>query len=226
MNHHSKHHWQYICLALVFFGSLLIGYCGAAPTTGAATLVGSNNATIACSGVGSPWWVEWGSTEELYWKSPNLTSGSSYRIHESPLTGRTPFYYRCCDDTGCGATSSFTTLDVTPIPTLGIGRFYENITEQGYSIPMIAANLAEPLLWNPDLPLTIAFMLIFSPMFIGIWLRSRTVLIALIFGFITGSFILYANSGLNLGMPPEIVALAQAICYVAFAGCILYIVHR
>lgn len=48
----------------------------------------------------------------------------------------------------------------------------------------------------------------------------------LIFGFIVGSFILYADRGLNLGMPAEIVSLAQAICYLAFAGCVVYIIHR
>jgi hypothetical protein len=205
---------------------VLIGVAGAVPTTGSATLVGSNNATIDCSGVVSTWWVQWGETEEMYWKSSDQTSGTSYRIHNSPLFGRTTFYYSCCDATGCGATSTFKTLDVTPIPTQHIGIVYENITENGYDLPMLAANLIQPLVWNPDMPVTILFMLVFSPIFIGIWLRSRTVLVALIFGFIVGSFVLYSNAGLGLGMPPEVVALAQAICYIAFAGCVLYVVHR
>ena len=217
-----------ILLAIIFI-ALVVGHVGAVPTTGAASLIGSNNVTVACSGTSGDWWVDWGQTVNTYWRSSNITTGDgTYTIHQSPLFGNTVFFYKCEDSTGAGSTLTFTTAIVTPIPPTGLGKFYENMTEVGYDIPSIIQNLAIPYTWNPNLPITIVFMLIFSPVFIGIWLRSRTVLVALIFGFIVGSFILFNQAGSTTGisMPPEIVAISQAIVYVSFAGCILYVVHR
>lgn len=208
---------------------LLVSIASAAITTGAATAVGSNNATIGCSGSAGNWWVQWGMTDDVYWTSSEQASAvATYRIHESPLVGNTLFYYQCCDSTGCGALATFSTAPVTPLPTQTIGVMYENMTESGYDLPSIAANLITPYVWNSEMPVTIIFMLLFSPIFIGVWLRSRSALIALLLGFITGGFILTvnANNQLGISMPAEIVAIAQAMMYIAFAGAVLYILHR
>lgn len=208
---------------------LLISVVSAAITTGAATAVGSNNATIGCSGSTGNWWVQWGSSVMVYWQSsPQSNTTTTYRIHESPMTGNTQMFYQCCDSTGCGTQSSFVTLPVTPLPTQNIGSVYENMTEVGYDLPSIAAHLIDPYIWNADMPITIIFMLLFSPIFIGVWLRSRSALVALLLGFITGGFILtvHANNQLGISMPPEIIGIAQAMVYIAFAGSVLYILHR
>lgn len=223
-------HFIAILIAWVVIGCVLAVGVHAQPTTLPATMVGSNNATLSATGAsGSNGWFIWGQLPgDEYWKTSNvtITGGTfSYTIARSPLYGNTLFYFAACDDTGCGNEQSFTTLPVTPLPQTDLGKFYRNITEQGYDIPSIAANIVDPYIWTGT-PITIVFMLIFSPIFIGVWLRSRTVLVALILGFVTGSFILYSNSGLMLGMPAEIVSLAQAICYVSFAGMILYIAKR
>lgn len=219
---------KYLLVLLML--SFIVIPISALPTTGAATLVGTNNATLAATGVTTEGWFEWGEVQDsLYWKTSNVTASAgaiSYRVHSAPLFGSTTFYYRACDGTGCGTTLSFTTKSVTPIPTQTLGAMYTNMTENGYDILAIGQHLVDPYVWNPEMPLTIIFMLVFSPVFIGVWLRSRTVIVALILGFISGSFILYANAGLNLGFPAEVVSLAQALCYVAFAGAVLYIVHR
>ena len=212
---------------------LLVGIVSGVPLTGAATSVGSNNASIACTGSAGDWWVQWGMTQNVYWtsnKQPNSTA--IYRIHESPLVGNTLFYYQCCDNSGCGLQNTFTTLPVTPLPTQTIGSVYENMTESGYDFPSMAVHLIDPYIWGgigaEKTPVTIVFMLIFSPIFIGVWLRSRSALVALLLGFITGGFILTvnANNQLGISMPAEIVGIAQAMVYIAFAGSILYILHR
>ena len=217
-------------LATIISLYFLFGMAHAVPTTGAATLVGSNNVTLAGTGFAATGWFEWGETSTSpYWKTPDKASTAgaiTYRIHSAPLFGSTKFYYRACDATGCGNTLTFTTAAVTPLPTYNLGSMYTNMTENGYDILSIGQHLVDPFLWNPEMPLTIIFMLVFSPVFIGVWLRSRTVIVSLILGFITGGFILYANAGLGLGFPAEVVSLAQALCYVAFAGAVLYIVHR
>jgi hypothetical protein len=227
-------YFTYVMIALLLLGgfiSILIPPASAVPTTGAATLVGSNNATLSATGGGTTGWFTYGTNPgNEYWTTPNITipagGAFTYRIAHSPLTGNTLWYFTACDETGCGSENSFITTAVTPIPRTNLGGFYRNITESGFDIPNMATNLIAPFRWNPNIPLTIIFMLLFSPIFIGIWLRSRTVLIAMITGFITGSFILYANTGLQLGMPPEIIVVSQAICYIAFAGIVLYILHR
>ena len=215
---------------LMVAGVFLLFICAASaiPTTGAATAVGSNNATIACSGATGSWWVQWGSTNMVYWQSSNQPqSATTYRIHESPLTGNTQMFYQCCDSTGCGSQSSFTTLSVTPLPTQTLGSMYENMTENGYDLPSIAGNLISPYVWNTNMPITIIFMLLFSPVFIGVWLRSRSALVALLLGFITGGFILtLQTSNIGISMPVEVIAIAQAMVYVAFAGSVLYVLHR
>jgi len=212
---------------------LLVGIVSGVPLTGAATSVGSNNASIACTGSAGDWWVQWGMTQNVYWtsnKQPNSTA--IYRIHESPLVGNTLFYYQCCDSTGCGNLLTFTTVAVTPLPTQTIGSVYENMTESGYDFPSMAVHLIDPYIWGgigaEKTPVTIVFMLIFSPVFIGVWLRSRSALVALLLGFITGGFILTvnANNQLGISMPAEIVGIAQAMVYIAFAGSVLYILHR
>lgn len=211
---------------LAIVGIILIaGIASALPTTGAATAIGSNNVTIGCSGATGNWWVQWGSNDKVYWQS-SPQSGATYRIHESPLTGNTLFYYQCCDSTGCGTQGTFTTLPVTPLPTQTIGSMYENMTESGYDLPSIAANIVAPFTWGGT-DITIIFMLIFSPIFIGVWLRSRSSLIALLLGFITGGFILtLQTSNIGISMPAEIVGIAQAMVYIAFAGAVLYVLHR
>lgn len=212
--------------------ALLVGIVAAIPTTNAATLIGTNNATLSGSGFTGDGWFVWGSVQASeYWITPvraSVGGDLSYRISQSPIFGNTIYYFRACDSTGCGNQQSFTTLKVTPIPTLEIGSLYQNMTESGYDIPMMGAHLVDPYIWNGK-PITIVFMLVFSPVFIGIWLRSRTVLVALILGFVVGSFILFANANpasIGISMPAEIVSIAQAFCYIAFAGTVLYIVHR
>ena len=215
-----------VIVSVVIGVLLLVSVVSAVPVTGAATAVGTNNATIGCAGGVGSWWVQWGETTNVYWTS-SPQSGTSYRIHESPLMGNTTFYYQCCDSTGCGALGTFLTASVTPLPTQTIGSVYENMTEMGYDLPSIAVHLIDPYIWNADMPITIIFMLIFSPIFIGVWLRSRSALVALLLGFITGGFILTAqNSNIGISMPVEIIGIAQAMVYIAFAGAVLYILHR
>jgi hypothetical protein len=220
----------YMAFAWILVCIVFVGGVHASPNTLPVTLIGSNNATLSASGADTTGWFVWGSnSDNEYWITPNqtVTGGAfSYRIHSSPLYGNTVYYVRACDVTGCGNEVSFTTLPVTPMPTVNIGGFYTNITESGFDPLMMMYNIGGPYVWNSEVPITVVFMLIFSPLFIGVWARSRSVLVSLILGFITGSFFLYANQGLGLGMPPEIISIAQAFCYIAFAGCVVYIVHR
>ena len=49
----------------------------ALPTTGAATLIGTNNATLAATGVTTTGWFEWGQYQNsLYWRTSNVTASA------------------------------------------------------------------------------------------------------------------------------------------------------
>ncbi len=221
----------YIIYAWVLLCVICVGSVHALPTTLAVSAIGSNNAALSASGSsGTSGWFVWGENSgNEYWITPNCTidgGAFSYTIHSSPMIGNTIFYAKACDEYGCGNEVSFTTLPVTPMPTVYIGGFYKNVTESGFNPLTMVYNLGGPYVWNGSTPITIVFLLIFSPIFIGVWARSRGVLISLILGFITGSFFLYADVGLGLGMPLEIISVAQAFCYIAFAGCVVYIIHR
>ena len=227
----DRHHETLFLVFMMLCGiGILVTQVAAIPTTGSATLIGSNNATLSATGGGVDCWFTYGDLQGYeYWITPNVTSSGglfNYTIHSAPLTGNAVWYFTACDETGCGSEKSFTTLPVTPIPKTNLGGFYRNITQSGFNIPNMAANLVGPFVWNVNIPLVVVFFLVFMPVFIGIWLRSRTAVMVMITGFITGSFILYADRGLNLGVPPEVAQVAQAMCYVAFAGAVIYVLKR
>jgi hypothetical protein len=129
-------------------------------------------------------WFTYGTIPgDEYWTTPNITEDQNgnfnYTIWGSPLTGATVWYATACDgNTGCGNEITFTTLPVTPMPVPSIGSVYQNMTASGFNPLAIGQNLLTPLMWNGE-PLTVLLMLIISPVFIGIWFRSKTVLVVL-----------------------------------------------
>jgi len=223
-----------IFIMLIFaYISLLFPAAHAQPITAAPSTITSNGAFLSATG-GTPsgtGWFTYGTIPgDEYWITQNITEDSSgnfnYTVWGSPMTGATVWYAKACDAvSGCGNEVTFTTLPVTPMPIPSIGAMYQNITASGFNPLAIGQNLLTPLMWNGE-PLTVIFMLLISPIFLGIWLRSKTVLVVLVTGMIGGGFFLYANYGMNWGMPPEVVGLTQGMVYIAFAGCVLYILHR
>jgi hypothetical protein len=198
----------------------------AVPTTGAAGLVGSNNATLFLTGGSGTNWFEYGQkTGSLTWRTPN-TSNSNYTVYGSPLLGATKFYYRACDNTGCGAESSFTTVALTPSPQTTFGAALNNMTQSNYDIEVIAGNSIAGYFWLvPTFP-TIVWGLLFFAIYLGLWIRERDLVVPVILGLITGSFVMFSDSGLSLGLPIEFLSIAQGITYAAVAGIVLSIMKR
>ena len=99
---------------------LCVSVVSALPTTGAATLVGSNNATLHATGVTTEGWFEWGSLQDyLYWKTPNITASAgviSYPFSVM-LTYIDP---RFC--VGIGVTASVVNDAVLPQPVVSHAR--------------------------------------------------------------------------------------------------------
>ena len=213
-------------LLLIIFISFIILSCSvsAIPTTGVATMVGNNNASLSATGAsGTVGWFQWGmKTGQTWAHTPNVTiSGGSfsYTMRGTPLFGSTTYYYKACDQTGCGSQEEFTTAIVTPLPETTFGEFAINITENGFD--------PQNAFWNAMRPYTsvtgdtIFYGLIFALIFVGLWLRTRGTAVASMFGMICVGLFASTAVGLQLGLPPEFISVGQALLYLSLTGAIM-----
>lgn len=196
------------------------------PTTSDAASVTSNSAYLAMTGGTQPMWFEYGQTSGLLsWKTPN-SSIPNYTVYGSPLLGDTTFYFRACDATGCGAEKSFTTSALTPMTQTTFGASLDNITNSQFDIETMARESISGYFWlTPTFP-SIVWGLLFFGIYVGLWIRERDLVVPVILGLISGSFILYGDQGLGLGIPVEFRALAQGVSYAALAGVLLTLMKR
>lgn len=203
----------------------------AAPTTGAATLVGSNNVTVAMTGASGTCWFEWGmqTGNNMTWRTPNATpSGGLWNttIKGSPLIGSTLFYYRACDTSGCGSSSSFTTAAVTPIPTRTYGATFENLTSNNFDVTMLGGSTMIPYTWLVPGFEALIWGLIWMGILIGLWLRGRDLGYLCGLGIIIGVLLFSPTYGLNIGIPEEFATFGQGILYASIAGVLLSIIKK
>jgi hypothetical protein len=198
----------------------------AVPTTQAATLIGYNNATLNMAGGVAPMWYQYGQLSGSYsWRTENSSTASSL-LYGSPLLGNTKFYYRACDGTGCGGELFFTTLQITPQVQTTYGASLRNITNGQFSVEVVQSNILAAYFWLvPTFP-AIIWGLLFFAIYIGLWIRERDLVVPVILGLIAGSFVMYADTGLSLGIPVEFQSIAQGLTYAALAGIILGFVKR
>jgi len=217
-------------LFLLFVCLLLIVPAMAAPTTGAAVLIGSNNVTIPMAGVtGTNCWVLWGQTPEgMLWVTSNATASAGAAnalIWGAPLTGNTVYYAKACDLTGCDAGSQmFTTAAITPIPTSSFGTGFRNITDTHFQ-PMYLVPAIFLAYFNV-VPATIFFGILFGMVTLGIWRRTKSVRMISVLMIIISPLIMTANTGMNFGVPVTFQALGQALMAAGVAGMLLSLVKK
>jgi hypothetical protein len=214
---------KYIFIIILLF--CLILPAAAIPTTNAATLVGSNNATLNSAGGVPPVWFEWGQNTGYSWMTENSTN-SSIEIYGSPLLGATQFHFRACDSTGCGGDRTFTTLSITPGPQSHFGASIDNITRYNFDIEVLARESISAYGWAGGVTQVVMWGLLFFAIYLGLFLRGKDVTIPVIVGLITGPFIMFDTVGLNLGIPPEFKMMAQGITYAALAGIVFMWIKR
>lgn len=203
----------------------------ALPTTGASSLVGSNNATVTMTGAATACWFEWGILEGdgMSWRTANKTPAAGVctdTIKGSPLIGAQKFYYRACDASGCGADSSFTTLPVTPLPTFTYGQIFSNLTESGFDITLIGFATVRPFVWVvPTFP-GLIWGLLLTGLLIGLWLRGRDLGYVSIVGFIISIAFFGGSWGLGIDLDPTFISFGQGIFYATVSGTILSIIKK
>jgi len=216
-------------LLLLFVCLLLIVPAMAVPTTGAATLIGSNNVTIPITGVtGTECWVMWGQNPQgVMWITSNAQAVGGVAtalIWGAPLTGNTLYYAQACDSEGCGNVVSFTTAAIAPIPSTNFGAGFKNITathfQPMYLVPTIM------LAYFNVIPETIFFGILFGMITLGIWRRTKSVRMVSVLMIIVSPLIMTANTGMNFGVPVTFQALGQALMAAGVAGMLLSLVKK
>jgi hypothetical protein len=203
---------------------LMAGIVSAAPTTGAAAMIGTNNVTLSATGAsGTVAWFQYGTAHNAAWAHlPNQSvSGGSlnYTWKGSPLWSGTPWYVRACDVTGCGNEVMFNITAATPLPDINLGGPMQNITENRFDVQNLIWNSAQPYILVTGA--TIFYGAIFAMPILGLFLKTRgtgmgTMLTMILAGLFCSSVV-----GLSLGFPPEFTAILQAVMYVSLAGTIL-----
>jgi hypothetical protein len=223
-----------IILLVVLF---TIGTASAIPTINAATNIGNNNFTLSATGCAATGcWFEYGikSDNLLVWSATNAPIAGTVTSTEygAPIEPSMTYYAKACDSTGCSAnTISFTTTAYTPLPTYTLGYAVSNWTRSKFNILYIPMQLMVPYTWlfPQDMATTaiaIVCGMLFFFIYVGLWLRQRSVVGPVIIGLLTASSLLFSNQGLNLGIPVEFQAVAQALLYASIAGIFLSLLKR
>ena len=210
---------------------LLAPVVSAIPTTGAATNIGNNNFTLSCAGASGDTFAKWGThaVNSKVWTANATAAGgaASFDVFGAPIAPSTTYYAACCDSSGCDSTPiSFTTSAYTPLATSTLGNAIDNMTRSRFNILYIPEHILTPYAWVfPEdervMGLTVVFGVMFFFVYVGLWLRTRSVATGIVMGLLTASFVLFANEGLNLGIPVEFQAVAQGLLYASMAGVFL-----
>lgn len=192
-------------LLILLISSILITAVSAVPITGVPYAIGSNNLTVPLTGVtGTECWVVYGPNDGIgVWGTENYTpSGGAANvvIWGAPLTGGTSYYAMGCDQTGCDATGVlFSTLPITPIPDAHLGNAYRNLSQSHFSIIALSGVIESA--YVPGIPRTLLYGVLIGLIFIGIWMRTKSVRMVCSLGIMLGGMLFSNASGLFLGIP-------------------------
>ena len=195
------------------------------PVTGAAIAIGSNNVTIPLTGCTGEALVLWGQRSGGYiWNTPNQTpvaGNADILIWGAPLFGNTLYYAKGCDSTGCGNEITFSTASITPLPTTTFGAGYQNLTRSHFNILFIGPvieSVYSPIDSPYGIPRLMLYGILISLVFIGLWLRTRSIRLCATMGLMLGVLMFDPTVGLMLGVPGAIQLLGGALLIAGIAG--------
>jgi hypothetical protein len=222
-----------VLIALLLF---LPSIVTAIPSGTSVSAVSNQNATFSATGFDSAGgWFEYGMTPTTLnvWTTAQPGGGSiTWTEIGSPLTSSETYYVAGCDVTGCDPSPVvFTMLDATPMPATTFGYIITNATENRFNLLKILPNIMLPYAWlfpsnATALGISIMVALVLFAVYYGLAVRTRGVAVPVIMGVIGAPYLLYANQGMNLGIPVEFQGIAQGIFYASLAGIILVILRK
>lgn len=215
---------------------VIVSSVTALPTMLPATDVGNNNFTLSCSGAVGTTFFKWGtqSDNQVVW-TVNVTPDAGTATtteYGSPINPMSTYYAKCCDSTGCSVDPiTFNTTAGVPIPTSTLGITLDNMTASRFNLLYLPYHLVTPYAWlfpsdERQMGLTLVFGVMFFFVYLGLWLRARSVATGVVMGLLTSSFVLFANEGMMLGIPVEFQSMAQALLYASLAGVFLVFLKK
>jgi hypothetical protein len=217
--------------AILLLTALLLPLAMAVPTTGAVDAIGDNNATFHATGASGNTWFMWGMyTNKLYLRTPNatpVTGAVAIRVWDFPVFSNTQYFAKACDSSGCGGEVSFTSLTVTPFPTLTLGYPLQNMTESHFDYAFMPRNLIFPATapFQPDaenLGISIITSLMVFGLIMSQWFRGRNTVIPAFTFMIIGVFVLGADQyAIGPGVLSDWAAMGSGMLAAALAGIIM-----
>jgi len=192
-------------------------------TTNAASGVSAGGVTLngnVAGVVGSATvWFEYGTGPGIYpYKTSNqtVTGDGAYTqaISGMPILSDTTYYYRAVGydtETHNGAEVSFTTPALGTIPDYDFDAHFTNLTDSELDPTNMSKTAAQPY---TDLLGSIFWGILYSAIFVMIWIRQEDISIPSILGLIIGA-------SLWASMPSDWTSMAMSLTVVSFAG-VLY----
>lgn len=190
-------------------------------TTNAASGVTSGtvtfNGNIAGMGASAVVWFEYGTLSGFYtYKTSNQTlsvdGAFTQAISGMPLISGTTYYYRAVgfDATGSdtGAEVSFTTSTISTIPDYNFDEHFTNLTDSELNPTNMSKTAVQPY---TSLLGAIFWGILYSAIFIMLWIRQEDITIPAIVGLIIGA-------SLWASMPSDWTSMAMSLTVVSFAG--------
>ena len=191
----------------------MVGICQAIPTTGAASLISSNNFTSTATGVtGDTAYVIWGQATGIYNFNSGNWSGTGgtvdVEVVGAPLIGGRTVYYKACDSTGCGSELTVAIPSITPLPVPTYGNAMRDIIHRRFAFWNITDKIPEAYTYT-GMPVILIWGGIYAAILIGFWLRTRTGRMSLFVALLTLAFVGTAGAGLYLGLPSALFSFAM-----------------
>jgi len=227
---------KFKAISLIFLLAL-IPLALAIPSGTSATDVSNNNVTFSANGFDpAGGWFEYGmsSATLVVWTTEQIPTGGviTWTEYGSPLTSGETYYVAGCDASGCDPSpATFTLLAATPLPNTTFGYLITNATQNKFDVIKMMPLILLPYAWlfpQSAVPLGISIVtaLVLFAIYYGLAVRTRGVAVPVIMGVIGAPYLLYANHGMNLGIPVEFQGIAQGILYASLAGIILVILRK
>lgn len=221
-------------ILLILLILLIPAAATAIPSGTSVSLIGNNNATFTASGGSGTTWFEYGMSESTLnvWTTPIESGPFTWTEYGSPLTSGITYFVAGCDSTGCDPNpATFTMLPATPLPSTTFGLMITNATKNKFNTLMFVSNIFLPYAWlfpasASGLAISIMTALVLFAIYYGFAVRTRGVAVPVILGVIGAPYLLYANQGMNLGIPVEFQSIAQGIFYASLAGILLVILRK
>jgi hypothetical protein len=214
---------------IVFVVLLMMSAASATSTMTSATATSEQAVFVGNCGE-PPCMFKWGYGTNLYWTTPNQTVTGSFSDNQwgSPMLTGTSYNVCACDNTSCSSPMSFDVPKSTNVNQTAFGSGLLGIMRSGFNTTAIASVIMVPYyasLGNNAYAQSVVWGFFFFFVFVGYWLRGRSIMMPAILAIIVGVFIvtdaasgIAGMSGVSLPVADVFVAAGIPLLMIGFGG--------